>query len=189
MDAGRHLAKVSIQPEGVLSGWLPVLGMGTGNGWGLICPPAVGAQVVVIPLDGDHENLAVLPGAWSTVNLPPNPPVLPGGAVAAVAPGEIGVVSESGAYIRLSADGTIAITTPGNAVVNAGGNATITAAGSISLSAPTVTGGDGTFLDLCTSEVWAYLQTHTHADPQGSSTGTPQQPWPAAPLTTNFKAS
>lgn len=206
VDPGRHLAKVLIQPDGVLSGWLPILGMGAGNGWGVICPPAIGAQVVVVPLDGDHENLAVLPGAWSTASLPPQPPTAPGGGASAVNPGEMAVVSASGSYLRLSADGSAVLMTTGpftasvtgnatveatgNAVVNAGGNATIEAANDIALSAPNVTGGNGaTSLTLCTSEVWSWLLSHTHADPQGGSTGVPLQSAPANPLTTNFKAT
>ena len=189
VDAARHLARVTIQPEAVLSGWLPILGLGAGNGWGLVCPPAIGAQVVIVPLDGDHESWAVLGAAWSTASLPPDPPVLPGGALAAVGPGEAAIVAQSGAYIRLSADGTATIATPASVQVHAGGSATIAAAGAIALAAPAVTAGNGAALPLCTAEAWSYLLGHTHADPQGGSTSPPQQAWPANPLTVNFRAS
>jgi phage baseplate assembly protein gpV len=182
VDAQRHLAKVTIQPEGVLSGWLPILGMGGGGGWGLICPPAIGAQVVVVPLDGDHESWAVLGAAWSLVN----PPAAP---VAYVKPGEAAIVSVSGAYIRLSADGSVTVSAVGNVTVKATGDVSVQAAGSIALVAPHVTGGGGAALPLCTSEVWNYIVNHTHGDAQGGSTSPPQQVGPANPLTANFEAS
>ena len=174
VDAARYLARVSIEPEGVLSGWLPILGLGAGNGWGVVCPPAMGAQVVILPLDGDHESWAVLGGAWSTASLPPAP-------LGAVQPGEAAIVSASGAYVRLSADGSVTVASPGN--VN------VTTAGAISLAAPRVTGGNGSAMPLCTEEVWSYLVHHTHADAQGGSTSPPQQLGPANPLTTQFEAS
>jgi phage baseplate assembly protein gpV len=190
VDAARHLAKVTIQPEGVLTGWLPILGMGGGGAWGLICPPAVGAQVVVVPLDGDHENWAVLGAAWSTANVPPDPSATPGGAAAAVQAGEMALVSKAGAYVRLNADGSAVVLSPGNVTVSAGGNATIEATGTIALSAPSVVGGNGSLLqELCTAEAYTYLINHVHTDPQGGLTGAPYQAPPANPLTTNFKAS
>jgi phage baseplate assembly protein gpV len=109
VDPARHLAKVTIQPEGVLTGWLPILGMGGGGAWGLICPPAIGAQVVVVPLDGDHESWAVLGAAWSTASVPPDPSETPGGGAGPVQPGEMALVSGAGAYVRLNADGTLTI--------------------------------------------------------------------------------
>lgn len=206
-DATRHLAKVSIQPEGVLSGWLPILGMGGGGGWGLICPPAIGAQVVIVPLDGDHESWAVLGAAWSVVNQPAAPQ-------AYVKSGEMALVSSAGAYIRLSSDGSATLYTPGNTtlnaagnttieatgnvLVNAGGNTTVEAAGNvtveatgtISLSAPNVSGGNGgTLFELCTSEVWTYVVGHVHNDAQGGLTSAPVTVGPTNPLTANLKGS
>ena len=40
-------AKVSLQPEGVLSGWLPVLSPWIGNGWGICSLPSPGDQVLM----------------------------------------------------------------------------------------------------------------------------------------------
>ena len=123
VDPARHLAKVTIQPEGVLSGWLPVLGFGGGNGWGVICPPAIGAQVILVPLDGDHESYAVLGAAWSTANLPPQPAETPGGGPGPVQPGEMAVISAAGAYVRLNADGTLTIVASAGIAIK--GNTTI----------------------------------------------------------------
>ena len=200
-----HTARVLIQPEEVLTGWLPVLAYGAGNGWGVVCPPAIGAQVVVVPLDGDHESLAVLPGAWSVVDLPPQPATTPGGAAAPVNPGEMAVVAASGSYLRFNADGSVVLVTTGNltasvvgnatveatgsVAVTAGTSATIEAAGSIGLSAPSVTGGNGTAQTLCTDAAWLYLATHTHNDPQGGVTSAPIEVAPGNQLTSNFNAS
>lgn len=197
VDALRHLAKVSIEPDGVLSGWIPVLGLGAGSGWGVVCPPAIGAQVVVVPLDGDHENLAVLPGAWSTASPPPAPPLSAGGAAAPVQPGELALVSDAGTYLRLNHDGSMTVVSTGSLTINAAANAvvnardvTLQASGSIALSAPTITGANGgSAFELCTSEVWSYLLNHTHDDPQGGVTSAPIQSAPGSPLTTTFKAS
>lgn len=191
VDPTHHLAKVLVQPDSVLSGWLPILAMGAGSGWGVVCPPAIGAQVLLVPLDGDHENLAVLPGAWSIASMPPAPAILPGGGAAPVRPGELAFVSSSGTYIRLNQDGSLTIVSNSNVTIQSAGDVTLDGAGAIALSAPTITGvGDGgTVMPLCTSEVWNYLLTHTHDDPQGGSTSAPIQSPPARPLTANFKAS
>ena len=41
VDPQRYAVRVSLQPEGVLSGWLPVLSQWVGAGWGIACLPAV----------------------------------------------------------------------------------------------------------------------------------------------------
>ena len=50
------MGRVTIQPDGVLSGWLPILSQWTGNGWGLVCLPSPGDQVLVLPQEGDVEQ-------------------------------------------------------------------------------------------------------------------------------------
>ena len=65
----------------------------------------------------------------------------------------------------------------------------VAAAGTLALSAPAVTAGDGTAFQLCTAEVWQYLVSHTHGDPQGGFTTPPAQTGPANPLTSSFRAS
>ncbi|MDD2795898.1 MAG: baseplate assembly protein, partial [Acidocella sp.] len=43
-DSATYSAKVLIQPENVLSGWLPIVSTWVGAGWGLAAPPPLGAQ-------------------------------------------------------------------------------------------------------------------------------------------------
>jgi len=91
-------AKVVIQPEGVLSGWLPVLSPWTGNGWGMQCPVAPGDQVVVICQEGDIEQGIIVGRSYSLRQVPPPTPA-----------GEFWLVHATGAALKLCNDGTIRI--------------------------------------------------------------------------------
>jgi phage baseplate assembly protein gpV len=51
-DAARHAVRVRLMPEGVLSGWLPVLTPWAGAGWGIFCAPVPGTQVLVVAQEG-----------------------------------------------------------------------------------------------------------------------------------------
>jgi phage baseplate assembly protein V len=95
-DMNTYTVRVLIQPEGVLSGWLPVSTIWAGNGWGLACLPQPGDQVVVVYQEGDAEQGVVIGRLWSN-NVPA--PVAPGG--------EFWLVHASGATIQLKNDGTI----------------------------------------------------------------------------------
>ena len=75
VDPSRPAARVSLQPEGVVTGWLPVLSPWVGNGWGLACSPATGDQVLVIPQEGDSEHGVIVGRAWSDQARTPAAPV------------------------------------------------------------------------------------------------------------------
>ena len=91
-------ARVMLQPEGVLTGWLPLLTPWVGNGWGLVCPPSPGTQVLVLPQEGDAEHGLIIAASWSAQTSPPATPV-----------GEFWLVHQSGSYLKLANDGTIQI--------------------------------------------------------------------------------
>ncbi len=91
-------ARVTLQPEGVLTGWLPLLTPWVGNGWGLVCPPSPGDQVLVLPQEGDAEQGLIIAASWSTQTTPPAAP-----------PGEFWLVHQSGSFLKLQNDGTIQI--------------------------------------------------------------------------------
>ena len=42
-DPATYCAKVTLQPENVLTGWLPIATAWVGAGWGLAAPPSPGA--------------------------------------------------------------------------------------------------------------------------------------------------
>jgi hypothetical protein len=96
VDPGAGTARVQLQPEGVLTGWLPVLSAWVGAGWGISCPPTPGDQVLVLPQEGDSEHGIIVGRAWSRAAPAPAAPV-----------GECWLTHKSGSFIRLVNDGTI----------------------------------------------------------------------------------
>jgi hypothetical protein len=89
-------ARVKLQPEGVLSGWLPVLSPWIGAGWGMCCPPSPGDQVLVLAQEGDAEHGIIIGRAFSNTQTPPPASV-----------GELWLIHSSGSFIKLQNDGTI----------------------------------------------------------------------------------
>ena len=89
-------AKVTLQPEGVLTGWLPVLAPWIGAGWDMYCPPSPGDQVLVLAQEGDAEHGIIIGRAYSNEHAPPATPT-----------GELWLVHKSGGFIKLQNDGTI----------------------------------------------------------------------------------
>lgn len=114
-----HAAKVLYQPEGVLSGWLPVGTMGAGPGWGMGFAPMVGQQVTVHFLEGDHDSGIIGPSIHSTVDTPP--PNLKAGMAWMIDP--------SGSSVLLTNDGNVSINAPGNLSATVGGNLSSTVSG------------------------------------------------------------
>jgi len=97
-DPARYAVRVRLQPEGVLSGWLPVLSPWIGAGWGVFCPPAPGDQVLVVAQEGEAEH-GVVVGACFSDRRP-----APEGAV-----GELVLRHATGTTLRLANDGTVRI--------------------------------------------------------------------------------
>jgi phage baseplate assembly protein gpV len=98
VDSRSSTARVKLQPEGVLTGWLPVLSPWVGSGWGIACPPAPGDQVLVLPQEGDAEHGIIVGRAFSETQQPPS-----------ADSGELWLVHRSGSFIKLMNDGTIQI--------------------------------------------------------------------------------
>jgi hypothetical protein len=98
VDPAAGTVRVQLQPEGVLTGWLPLLSPWVGAGWGLSCPPSPGDQVLILPQEGDAEHGVVAGRAWSQDAASPPTPV-----------GELWLTHGSGSYVRLLNDGTIAM--------------------------------------------------------------------------------
>ncbi len=96
VDPNAFTARVTVQPEGILSGWLPVAAPWVGNGWGLACPPQPGDQVVVLWQEGDAEQGLIVGRLWSNDVPPPQAPA-----------GEFWLVHSSGSFLKMHNDGSI----------------------------------------------------------------------------------
>lgn len=96
VDPGSFSARVNMQPEGVLSGWLPIASAWVGSGWGMACLPSPGDQVLVLSQEGNAEHGIVVARLWSSARPPPPAPV-----------GEFWLVHQSGSFIKLHNDGSI----------------------------------------------------------------------------------
>ena len=98
VDITLGMVRVTLQPEGVLTGWLPLAAAWIGAGWGLACPPAPGDQVMVLPENGAGQPGLVIARLWNTQAPPPAAPV-----------GEFWLVHKSGSFLKLTNDGTVQV--------------------------------------------------------------------------------
>jgi len=98
VDTERGAAKVKLQPDGIITGWLPVLSNWIGEGWGIACPPSPGDQVLIIPQEGYGEHGIIVGRSYSDQKRPPNAPI-----------GEFWIVHKTGTALKLTNDGKIRI--------------------------------------------------------------------------------
>ncbi len=147
-DPAGYAARVLLQPENVLSGWLPILSAWVGNGWGLAAPLTPGDQVLVVAQEADAEHGVIMGCVWSAVDKSPGAPG-----------GELWLQHQTGSFVKLHNDGTIAMQA---STVNITGNLVVS--GNISDQ----NGARGTLAALRQA-----YDEHVHADPQGGATGLP----------------
>jgi phage baseplate assembly protein gpV len=150
VDPSRYAARVNLQPEGVLTGWLPILTGWVGAGWGMACPPSPGDQVLVVAQEGDADNGVIVGGSYSDAARPPPAP-----------PGELWLVHTSGSFLKLLNDGTVHI--QGETYLQ--GNLHVT--GNVLVSGD-IDDGDGALSRLRNN-----YNSHVHPDPQGGNTSPP----------------
>ena len=97
-DPSSATARILLQPEEVLTGWIPVLTNWCGSGWGITCPPCPGDQVLVLPQEGDAQHGLIIGRLFSNSVRPPS-----------AEPGELTIKHQSGCSIRLLNSGIIAM--------------------------------------------------------------------------------
>ncbi len=175
VDPANHTARVRFQPEDTLSGWLPVMALSVGNGWGLHALPAVGAQVVVGFQEGGAEAGFIMGGFYSQQQRPPGTPA-----------GSIWLTSEAGARVKINQDGTLEMSSEVLAHLTSAVLAKVSSEAMAQVLAPTVQLGasGGPFLALLTQAAASVFNTHTHAGGPA-----PTQQMGAGVLTTNVGAT
>jgi phage baseplate assembly protein gpV len=98
VDPDNHALRLNIQPEGILTGWVPDGAcFATGGGFGCVFPPSVGDQLVVVFPHGDADQPVVVGRTYSAVDRPPVSPA----TGKAVQPGEFAVFTD-GAWIHIT---------------------------------------------------------------------------------------
>ena len=158
--------KVVVQPEGALSGWLPVISPFAGSNCGILAVPPIGSQVMVVPTDGFADAGTAIGSQWSSQTLPP-----PGYTA-----GEIWLISTGGAIAQLKTDGTVTLQDPSGAKITLTNNSKI-----ISV--------DGEL--QCSGEVYSNygsanqngLSSHYHSQPNDSHGDTEADTSPPIPGT------
>jgi phage baseplate assembly protein gpV len=127
-----HTAKLTIQPEGTQTGWVP-MPSGTAGGGGAVSGPAIGQQVMTIPQDGFAEHPVVVAAYHSDENPPPQgqTAINTGGGAPTLTPTqsqEHMIVIPGGAQFRMMTDGSFMLVGTLNlqGPMNIHGNVTIT---------------------------------------------------------------
>ena len=115
-DPANYAIKVELQPDGTLTGWLPLKSPWVGNGWGLFVAPTIGDAVEV---DFQEADGGVGSVGWRFFNDSERPLSVPAG--------EAWLVHQSGASIKLTNDAELALDDgAGATIILGGGNITST---------------------------------------------------------------
>ena len=122
-DAGNYAVRVSIEPEGNLTGWIPVLSPWVGNGWGIFCPPTAGDLVEVQFQEDDHNAALSCMRLFTDANRP-----LP------VPSGEFWLVHKTGSLLKFHNDGTVDLHSQSDLNATVGGNLNATVTGNTVLA-------------------------------------------------------
>lgn len=169
-DPSQYAVKVTLQPDGNETGFIPVASPWVGNGWGLFCPPTPGDVVDVHFQEGGKEAAYVSQRFFGDLATPQ-----------AVSSGEFWLVHQSGSSFKLTNDGKATITDKSGAsyIFNADGTATLNA--DLVVNGTIQATGDITDNYTGTGSSMAHFRTiydeHTHGGVQtgGGNTGTPNQ--------------
>jgi phage baseplate assembly protein V len=132
-DPSNYTVKVALQPEGAVTGWIPLVSAWVGNGWGMFSPPSIGDLIEVQFHDGDFDAGVACQRFFNDSSRP-----LP------VPGGEFWLVHKLGALVKLTNDGKVTITDKAGstAILNGDGTATVTASGGLTVNANTQINGN-----------------------------------------------
>ena len=107
-DPTRYCARVQIQPEEILTGYLPITSMWVGNGWGMYSPPSIG-EVVDVHFHQGGKEAAYIVGRFYSAQTKP----------VTVQSGEFWLVHQTGSTVKLASDGSLTVSANTNMTLNA----------------------------------------------------------------------
>jgi phage baseplate assembly protein gpV len=165
-DPTRYCARVMLQPEGILTGYLPITSMWVGNGWGMFSPPSIG-EVVDVHFHQGGKEAAYIVGRFYSAQTKPVP----------VASGEFWLVHQTGGTLTLANDGSVTVSANTNMTLNAPNGTFRVAAENIKLHATQTyafdCNGQGQKWNGSNVETWQDNDTtgghHDHAPPETPS--------------------
>jgi phage baseplate assembly protein V len=142
-----HAAKVKLQPEGVMTGWLPLASVAAGAGGGFAAGPNIGDQVIVHFPDGDR-NAGVISGRlYSDQDAAPNVPSgqlwyqdASGSVIKLLNNGEVDIVA-SGSTVKLLANGDVVVTPAGDLHLGGTGGQPVARVGDSTATGGLITSG------------------------------------------------
>lgn len=98
-DPSHYAVKVRIQPENILTGWLPLTSPWVGNQWGMYSPPSLG-DMVDVHFQQNGSNAGYVEQKFFSNTVQP----------LAVPSGEFWLVHKSGSLFKLHNDGSVELT-------------------------------------------------------------------------------
>lgn len=169
-DPNTYSVKVTFQPDGNETGWIPLGAQQVGSGFGIYAAPRIGDQIEVRFQEGDRDT-----GVAGPVVFDNQSPPLP------VPSGEVWIVHKSGAFFKLTNDGKASFsdTKGGSVILNGDGTVsstgTWTHTGSLTVSSSLTVNG-ATAVKAITSNSHDISSTHAHTGvSSGSGTSGPPQ--------------
>lgn len=112
--------KVLIQPEGVITGWIPLGTPWVGNGWGMFAAPSIGDLVRVDFAGGDPDAGLASLRAYSDVNVP-----------LGVESGEFWLIHKSGSGLKFHNDGSVDVISADKLNITTGDDTTVNVTGKL----------------------------------------------------------
>lgn len=162
-DPNTFTAKVQLQPDGILTGWLQISSQWIGNGWGLFAAPNIGDMVMVEYINGSLNGGMIVGRFWNLEDLP-----------LAVQSGEFWIFHKKGQFIKLTNDGKLSLSDGKGATAILNGDGTISSSGTWTHDGDlTATGTVTGQTDVVGGSTDISLVNHTHTS---ESPGSPTSP-------------
>jgi len=110
-DPDKHAVKVRLEPEGVLTDWIPIEVQHTGDGFGIMSAPYIGDQVQIGFQEGDLDTPRIVGRIHSDKQKPPR-----------LKSGEMLMKHKSGSTVFFDESGNVHIKSQGNVYINGSGS-------------------------------------------------------------------